>query len=130
MAYEGEGQWIEYAGGYNDMLAQRGADLAKSDKITPAPKPTKEAKNRRRGRHAANSLIINNARSRPCQAKWKNCRARLQKWKRLLPIQNSTQKIRNVSKRSRSLSSAQAELATAEEEWLELELLREEIEGA
>ena len=24
---EGSGRWIEYAGGYTDMLAQRGADL-------------------------------------------------------------------------------------------------------
>src|SRR5438270_14035028 len=24
---EGNGRWIEYAGGYSDMLAQRGADL-------------------------------------------------------------------------------------------------------
>ena len=24
---EGEGRWAEYAGGYSDMLAQRGADL-------------------------------------------------------------------------------------------------------
>ena len=31
---------------------------------------------------------------------------------------------------TQSLSSAQADLATAEEEWLELELLREEMEGA
>jgi len=25
---EGDGRWVEYAGGYADMLAQRGADLA------------------------------------------------------------------------------------------------------
>src|SRR5260370_7192642 len=27
IAPEGNGRWIEYAGGYTDMLAQRGADL-------------------------------------------------------------------------------------------------------
>src|SRR3981189_1130601 len=27
IAPEGDGSWIEYAGGYTDMLAQRGADL-------------------------------------------------------------------------------------------------------
>src|SRR5437899_452847 len=27
LAPEGEGRWVEYAGGYTDMLAQRGADL-------------------------------------------------------------------------------------------------------
>ena len=26
---EGNGRWIEYAGGYSDMLAQRGADLTR-----------------------------------------------------------------------------------------------------
>ena len=25
---EGDGRWMEYAGGYTDMLAQRGADIA------------------------------------------------------------------------------------------------------
>ncbi|MDZ4791367.1 MAG: ATP-binding cassette domain-containing protein [Hyphomicrobiales bacterium] len=28
IAPEGDGEWVEYAGGYTDMLAQRGADLA------------------------------------------------------------------------------------------------------
>jgi ATP-binding cassette subfamily F protein uup len=28
IAPEGDGRWVEYAGGYSDMLAQRGADLA------------------------------------------------------------------------------------------------------
>src|SRR5262249_25064770 len=48
LAPEGEGRWTEYAGGYSDMLTQRGADLAArkaqrakaagaSDKPTPAP---------------------------------------------------------------------------------------------
>ena len=26
---EGDGRWVEYAGGYSDMLAQRGADLTR-----------------------------------------------------------------------------------------------------
>src|SRR5205085_8997234 len=29
IAPEGNGRWIEYAGGYSDMLAQRGADLTR-----------------------------------------------------------------------------------------------------
>ena len=39
---EGDGRWVEYAGGYTDMLAQRGADLA-GTKATPKPKPPREA---------------------------------------------------------------------------------------
>ena len=30
IAPEGDGRWTEYAGGYTDMLAQRGADLARA----------------------------------------------------------------------------------------------------
>src|SRR6185436_17546012 len=35
----GDGRWVEYAGGYTDMLAQRGADLA--GKQTSKAKPEK-----------------------------------------------------------------------------------------
>ena len=35
IAPEGDGHWIEYAGGYTDMLAQRGADL-KRDAVKAA----------------------------------------------------------------------------------------------
>src|SRR6201995_1973469 len=30
IAPEGDGRWTEYAGGYSDMLAQRGADLTRT----------------------------------------------------------------------------------------------------
>src|SRR5262249_18507148 len=35
IAPEGGGRWVEYAGGYSDMLAQRGADIARA---SPPPK--------------------------------------------------------------------------------------------
>ena len=44
---EGDGRWVEYAGGYTDMLAQRGADIAgrqpPNQKAAPATKDTKPA---------------------------------------------------------------------------------------
>src|SRR6185295_15684276 len=39
---EGEGRWVEYAGGYTDMLAQRGADLS-ATKATSSAKPQRTA---------------------------------------------------------------------------------------
>src|SRR6185312_4619799 len=36
IAPEGDGQWVEYAGGYSDMLTQRGADL-KRETVKTAP---------------------------------------------------------------------------------------------
>jgi len=41
IASHGDGKWVEYAGGYSDMLAQRGAAPKAEDK---KPKPTAKAK--------------------------------------------------------------------------------------
>jgi ATP-binding cassette subfamily F protein uup len=38
IAPEGGGRWLEYAGGYSDMLAQRGDDLARTPIKPPSPK--------------------------------------------------------------------------------------------
>ena len=39
---EGDGRWIEYAGGYSDMLVQRGADVTREElPKAPAKKPPK-----------------------------------------------------------------------------------------
>src|SRR5437764_1459894 len=45
IAPEGDGRWIEYAGGYSDMLAQRGADLKRE--------AVKDAEEKREARGAA-----------------------------------------------------------------------------
>ena len=67
IAPEGNGRWTEYAGGYSDMLTQRGADLtreargsqsAKADKPT-APPATESAAKRRmsfKDKHALETL--------------------------------------------------------------------------
>ena len=41
---EGDGRWIEYAGGYTDMLAQRGEDLAREAPNATAVEEKKEAR--------------------------------------------------------------------------------------
>src|SRR6266581_5138569 len=41
---EGNGHWIEYAGGYSDMLSQRGSDLSPETVKTPAAEEKKEAR--------------------------------------------------------------------------------------
>src|SRR4029077_11885020 len=41
IAPEGGGRWIEYAGGYSDMLTQRGADLMR---VAPKAEPEKATK--------------------------------------------------------------------------------------
>ena len=131
VAYEGEGQWIEYAGGYNDMLAQRGADLAKSDKTTPAPKLTKEAE-RQAPRPSRRKLSYHQQRAlETLPGKMEGLQSSITEMETALADPELYAKDpKRFEIVTQSLSSAQADLATAEEEWLELELLREEMEGA
>ena len=50
IAFEGEGRWIEYAGGYSDMVAQRKAGLAALPQEKPvAAKAARPAPAPRRG---------------------------------------------------------------------------------
>ena len=50
IASEGDGRWIEYAGGYSDMVAQRGHGVGALKREKPA---AKSAASRRRGHLAS-----------------------------------------------------------------------------
>jgi ATP-binding cassette subfamily F protein uup len=129
---EGDGRWLEYAGGYTDMLAQRGVDLA--------------------GRQAPKAKVEKAPRSEQVAAPGKTARRRLsfndKHALETLPKQMAAlqDKVRGLQKRledpglyardakafadtSAALAAAQSELSAAEDRWLELEMLREEIEG-
>ena len=54
--------------------------------------------------------------------RWRAC-------KRRSPTPTSTAAIRRFQAKTRRLGAAQAELDAAETEWLELEMLREELDG-
>ncbi|MBV9969996.1 MAG: ATP-binding cassette domain-containing protein [Xanthobacteraceae bacterium] len=126
---EGEGKWLEYAGGYSDMLAQRGADLRK-EAAKPAPPPRKNAERpaaeptRRKlnfnEKHALETLP---ARMATLEAEVKRFNDRLAD-----PALYARDRAA-FDKATVALAAAQAELAAAEERWLELELLRSELEG-
>src|SRR5207244_7891802 len=44
IAPEGNGRWLEYAGGYSDMLAQRGSDLTREPRSAESQKANREIK--------------------------------------------------------------------------------------
>ncbi|MGY4569798.1 ATP-binding cassette domain-containing protein [Bradyrhizobium sp. USDA 3256] len=130
---EGQGRWIEYAGGYSDMLAQRGADVkretVKADAATEEKKEARaaapEAAPRRRlsfnEKHALETLP-------KTIDKLHNEIAKQQK---LLDDPDLYTKDRKTfDAASAAIAKAQQELAAAEDRWLELEVLREEIEQA
>ena len=129
---EGDGRWNEYAGGYSDMLAQRGADIAsnkparngtaKESKSAAEPAATKPKKKLSfNEKHALDNL--------PKQiAKLETQIATLQK---KLDDPNLYARDRTAFDAAmEAIAKAQTELAAAEEQWLALEMLREEIEGA
>jgi ATP-binding cassette subfamily F protein uup len=131
IAPDGGGRWLEYAGGYSDMLAQRGEDLVRRPAAEPPkiPKeskaPTREAKpNKRRlsfhEKHALETLPKSIA---ALQAKLQELHRRLDD-----PSLYARQR-QTFDETSAALTAAQIELAAAEEKWLELEVLREEIEA-
>ena len=129
---EGNGRWTEYAGGYSDMLAQRGAELSrdirapaqtKDAKASVAPAAETPAAKRRmtfKDKHALETLPKTIAalqrEAEPLQAK-------------LNDPQFYTRDRAAFEQASRALGELQRKIAVAEEQWLELEILREELAG-
>jgi ATP-binding cassette subfamily F protein uup len=131
IAPDGNGRWIEYAGGYSDMLSQRGADLQREPtKASAAEKkevkpPTEAPASRRRlsfnEKHALETLPKTIER---LQAEIANQQRRLDD-----PDLYAKDR-KTFDDASNAIARAQQELAAAEDRWLELEVLREEIEQA
>jgi ATP-binding cassette subfamily F protein uup len=125
IALEGNGTPIEYAGGYSDYLAQRGPREA------PAPASRKQKSTPVREVSPARRLG------------YKRERALAELPKRIDVLHAEILALQTVladpdlyrrdaatfEARSARLADAQAELDAAETEWLELELLREELGG-
>jgi ATP-binding cassette subfamily F protein uup len=126
IATEGDGQWTEYAGGYSDMLAQRGPVKATATPTIARPKA--EAQPRAVGtkrmtfkdRHALETLP---ARIAALQADFAKLTAALE------DPDLYTRNPARFAETTAALEAARQTLAAAEEQWLELEMLREELEG-
>jgi ATP-binding cassette subfamily F protein uup len=130
IAPEGSGRWVEYAGGYSDMLAQRGADLrreavkvAEEKREARAASPSTASKRRLtfNEKHALETLPKTMAK----------LQAEIAKQQRILDDPDLYKKDRKkFDAASDAHTRAQKELQEAEDTWLDLEVLREEIEQA
>ncbi|GJE60368.1 ATP-binding cassette domain-containing protein [Methylobacterium trifolii] len=124
---EGEGRWVEYAGGYTDMVTQRGAGI--QARTAPA-----KAKAEPRERPPAAGLPPGRPRlGFKDQHELKTLPARIEK------LEGAIAQLRTIladanlyardparfEKASGMLAQAETELSAAEERWLELEMLRE-----
>ncbi len=141
---EGQGRWTEYAGGYSDMVAQRGIGVtAPSRDMGPgstggtgspataapafgfprAPVPSSNASRRKmsfKEKHALDTLprIMDEMRS---------SRRKLQ-----AALEDPGLYARDPAKFAKltaALGDTESKLAVSEEEWLTLEMMREEMEG-
>ena len=129
IAPEGNGNWIEYAGGYSDMLAQRGADLTREQAKSDKDKPTKavaavadapKRKMKFKEKHALETLPKTMA---ALNQKANELQAKLDDPQFYLRDRSGFEKVTS------DLAESQRMLAAAEEQWLELEILREELAG-
>ena len=131
IAAEGAGQWTEYAGGYSDMLLQRGTDLdaratAKEYKTgqalrKSAPSAITKRKLSFKDKHALDQLP---ARVETLQTEISNLQ------KTLTDPALYSKDPQGFDKTATRLTAAEAELAAAEDDWIRLEMLREEVEGS
>ena len=124
---EGDGRWIEYAGGYSDMLAQRGKPVL-------VPVVTNKPRNA-----ALNSIVAGPAKKLSFKDKHAlaNLPAEMEALQRV--IATETRRLADPNLYSRdparfnaataTLAKAETDLAVAEERWLELELMREMVEA-
>ncbi|MCX8293068.1 ABC-F family ATP-binding cassette domain-containing protein [Phyllobacterium sp. 0TCS1.6A] len=136
IAPEGNGRWLEYAGGYTDMLAQRKEALATRKEL-------------RGGKQAS----ISEAAATPANAAPAREEKRKLSYKQKFALESLPGKIEALQKELAVLekrladpelfskdptlfqktvaesAAKQADLEKFEHEWLELEMLREEIEG-
>jgi ATP-binding cassette subfamily F protein uup len=126
IALEGDGTAIEYAGGYSDYLLQRGpretALAAAAPRKEKAPVRESAAK-QRLGYKRERALAELPKKMEGLQAEMAALNADLAD-----PALYGRDAKAFAAKTAR-LGAAQAELEVAEAEWLELEMLREELEG-
>jgi ABC transport system ATP-binding/permease protein len=130
---EGEGNWTEYAGGYTDMVAQRGRGVSglasattergeRAVRSTPIPPPLTQPKQKLsfKQKHALETLP---SRIATLEAEIAGISALLADPKLYAKDPDK------FSELGKTLATTQSALAKLEDEWLELEALRETIEG-
>ncbi len=126
---EEDGRFIEYAGGYSDMLAQRGEGVTARQAAKPAAARgdgPREATARKRKMNFSQQHALKTLPGQIAELEKKI--AELQT--RLTKADFYARDPQGFMAASSDLGNMQAELAEHEHRWLELEMLREETEGA
>jgi ATP-binding cassette subfamily F protein uup len=131
VAYDRPGQWIEYAGGYSDMVAQRGAGVLAREDERPSPPARAEPARTSASRAPARKLGFNE------QHALKTLPGTIARLEKEIAAAEASLADPGAYDRdpagfaalTRQLHDKHTAREAAEEEWLRLEMLREEIEG-
>ncbi len=128
---EGGGRWLEYAGGYADMVAQRGSGVTSKEAARPAAEKA-----------SAPSTVSAPAKARPkmsfkdkhlletLPATMEKLQTDIGKLQKLLDDPGLYARDAALfQKATDAMTKAHESLAQAEEQWLTLEMMREEMEG-
>ncbi|MGI9365924.1 MAG: ABC-F family ATP-binding cassette domain-containing protein [Rhizobiaceae bacterium] len=129
---EGNGRWVEYAGGYSDMMSQRQSEPA----ATPLQSGEKAIQKPKSGTH-------NEQAKPPSKLSFKDKHALDNLPAEINKLEGDIRKVnqalaepglferdaKRFNQLVRLLEKTQAELDAKEQRWLELEMLQEELEG-
>ena len=146
---DGDGVWTQYAGGYSDMVAQRDGRKTQAGLLEKSKSGTSKSNGiGKSGKSAAKSRIAklgansdNSGQTQKLTFKQQHALETLPKEIERLQFEIErlnqalakpdlyTNDLKKFAKYSNELAAREERLATAEEEWLELEMLREEVEG-
>ncbi|HZG30434.1 MAG TPA: ABC-F family ATP-binding cassette domain-containing protein [Ensifer sp.] len=127
-----DGRWIEYAGGYSDMLVQRkGLEAERRQAEAKKDKPKEDAPAAAAPEKAKGKLsykqkfALENLPKQMDEAEKKALKLE----EKMADASFFTKDPAGFSKTAAELEKLRNQIASWEEEWLELEMLREELEG-
>ncbi len=130
---EGNGRWVEYAGGYTDMVTQRGAGVEARAVAKPARNetPSPAAKTESQGEPARRKMSFKDKHDLDTlPARMEALQRDIAKLQTILADAGLYARDRAAFDRaSAAMTKAQGELTAAEDRWLELELLKESLEA-
>tara|TARA_R110000868_G_scaffold14669_9_gene67965 strand:- start:4448 stop:6262 length:1815 start_codon:yes stop_codon:yes gene_type:complete len=133
IASEGNGKWVEYAGGYSDMIGQRGGDLGPKQSVSKAERRKERAVAREKSAGASSQTKMTFKDKHALDTlpgRMAELQAEIDRHQTALAdpdlFRSSPDRFDAAAKQ---LEAAQGALAAAEEQWLELEMKREAIEA-
>lgn len=133
LGFEGDASWIEYAGGYSDMVAQRGTGVQAREVRTTEPEKqkAKPSQPQKQSPKAQTKLSYKDKYAlETLPGEMEALQKKIEQLQtKLADPELFTKKPDEFQKAGKDLEEAQQKLESSEERWLELEMLREEIEG-